>query len=218
MLAPRLTVYPEFGRDPERWLDPGLRFAVLDRSDAEGLGRDDPGSSRSGCEAVAGGRAEVILVGRVHRLVLGRRVTPPRSSPAGRRPEGGRSARCWPACGSARRSGEDEIVTLFSARGPRWRRWPSWPTSCAGGGRRRGHLRAQPQHQLHQRVHVQVPVLRLLQGAAVAQPAGHALPADPRRHRRAVVEAGEEGATEVCLQGGIHPDFDGDYYIDVARR
>ena len=26
------------------------------------------------------------------------------------------------------------------------------------------------------------------------------------------------GATEVCLQGGIHPDFDGDYYIDVAGR
>jgi FO synthase len=32
-----------------------------------------------------------------------------------------------------------------------------------------------------------------------------------------VVEAWEEGATEVCLQGGIHPDFDGDYYIDVCR-
>jgi FO synthase len=30
-------------------------------------------------------------------------------------------------------------------------------------------------------------------------------------------EAWEVGATEVCLQGGIHPDFDGDYYIDVAR-
>ncbi len=25
------------------------------------------------------------------------------------------------------------------------------------------------------------------------------------------------GATEVTLQGGIHPDFDGDYYIDVTR-
>lgn len=25
------------------------------------------------------------------------------------------------------------------------------------------------------------------------------------------------GATEVCLQGGIHPDFDGDYYVDVTR-
>ena len=32
-----------------------------------------------------------------------------------------------------------------------------------------------------------------------------------------VVEAAEAGATEVCLQGGIHPDFDGDYYLDVSR-
>ncbi len=32
-----------------------------------------------------------------------------------------------------------------------------------------------------------------------------------------VVEAADLGATEVCLQGGIHPSFDGDYYIDVTR-
>ena len=32
-----------------------------------------------------------------------------------------------------------------------------------------------------------------------------------------VKEAWDMGATEVCLQGGIHPDFDGDYYIDVTR-
>src|SRR4029079_14628226 len=32
-----------------------------------------------------------------------------------------------------------------------------------------------------------------------------------------VDEAAALGATEVCLQGGIHPDFDGDYYIDVCR-
>ena len=31
-LAPRLTVYPEFALDPGRWLDPALRFPVLDRS------------------------------------------------------------------------------------------------------------------------------------------------------------------------------------------
>ncbi|MBU3702490.1 MAG: 7,8-didemethyl-8-hydroxy-5-deazariboflavin synthase subunit CofH, partial [Acidimicrobiia bacterium] len=30
-------------------------------------------------------------------------------------------------------------------------------------------------------------------------------------------EAADRGATEVCLQGGIHPDFDGEYYIDVTR-
>ena len=30
-------------------------------------------------------------------------------------------------------------------------------------------------------------------------------------------EAHANGATEVCLQGGIHPDFDGDYYIDMCQ-
>jgi FO synthase len=30
-----------------------------------------------------------------------------------------------------------------------------------------------------------------------------------------VRQAEDAGATEVCLQGGIHPDFDGDYYVEV---
>jgi FO synthase len=34
---------------------------------------------------------------------------------------------------------------------------------------------------------------------------------------RRVREAWERGATEVCLQGGIHPAFDGDYYESVVR-
>ena len=36
-LAPRLTIYPEFVQQPELWQHPALRFAVMDRSDAEGL-------------------------------------------------------------------------------------------------------------------------------------------------------------------------------------
>jgi len=35
--------------------------------------------------------------------------------------------------------------------------------------------------------------------------------------QRRVVEAWERGATEVCLQGGIHPAFDGEYYLSVVR-
>jgi 7,8-didemethyl-8-hydroxy-5-deazariboflavin synthase CofH subunit len=31
------------------------------------------------------------------------------------------------------------------------------------------------------------------------------------------VEAWEQGATEVCLQGGIHPGFTGEFYLDVLR-
>src|SRR5215217_1321418 len=51
ILAPRLTVYPELAADPGRWLDDALRFPVQDRSDAEGLGRDD--RWYSGAEAPA---------------------------------------------------------------------------------------------------------------------------------------------------------------------
>lgn len=32
---------------------------------------------------------------------------------------------------------------------------------------------------------------------------------------RRCVEADERGATEVCLQGGIHPDYTGDFYLEV---
>jgi FO synthase len=34
---------------------------------------------------------------------------------------------------------------------------------------------------------------------------------------RRAAEAWERGATEVCLQGGIHPAFTGDYYAEVVR-
>src|SRR5438477_8962174 len=66
-LAPRLTIYPEFALAPERWLDEAMRFPVLDRSDAEGLGRDDPGAvfpqTVGEVRNVADG-AEVVLIGR----------------------------------------------------------------------------------------------------------------------------------------------------------
>jgi FO synthase len=32
-----------------------------------------------------------------------------------------------------------------------------------------------------------------------------------------VRDAADRGATEVCLQGGIHPDFDGEFYLRVVR-
>ena len=31
------------------------------------------------------------------------------------------------------------------------------------------------------------------------------------------VEAEARGATEVCLQGGIHPEFTGQFYVDVLQ-
>ena len=34
---------------------------------------------------------------------------------------------------------------------------------------------------------------------------------------RRATEAWERGATEVCLQGGIHPDYTGETYVGICR-
>ena len=39
-LHERLTIYPRFALDPDRWVDAGLQSAVLDRIDGEGLPRN----------------------------------------------------------------------------------------------------------------------------------------------------------------------------------
>jgi len=40
---------------------------------------------------------------------------------------------------------------------------------------------------------------------------------DAKELYRRVVEAQQLGATEVCLQGGIHPDYTGQTYLDILR-
>ena len=183
VLAPRLTAYPEFVLDPERWIDPALRFAVLDRSDAEGLGRDDPGAvlpQRFGQAADVGTGAEVVVVGRRSTawysgadgspatLLPGRGVGPGR---------GGRGPRRRARRSRGRRGRDRHAVRGAGPRGRGRRRGRR--RAAPAGGRRRGHVGPQPQHQLHQRLHVQVQVLRVLQGPAVAQPARQAVPARP---------------------------------------
>jgi FO synthase len=221
-LAPRLTIYPEFVAAPDRWLDPGLVFAVGDRADAEGLGRDDPGSvfpERTLENAKAGTGAEIVLTGvRSTAWYSGADAEPPTLVPGVRRPVRGRVAEVLAGVEAGQTVGEDEIVALFGARGPEvvavaevadeLRRDAVGDTvtfvrnrninytnvctfKCKFCGFSKGPL------SLNLRG---TPYLLTLDDIA-------------ERSR----EAWELGATEVCLQGGIHPDFDGDYYIDVAR-
>ena len=82
----------------------------------------------------------------------------------------------------------------------------------AGGRRRRRHLRDQPEHQLHERLLRGVPLLRVR--AAGGRSGGvhaHARRRWPTERRR----RGRDGASEVCMQGGIHPDLPGSFYLDL---
>jgi FO synthase len=220
-LAPRLTIYPEFALAPTRWLDEATRFAVMDRSDAEGLGRDDPGAvfpQKVGEYKNVGDGAEVVLVGRRStQWYSGADVHPPRLLPGSPR-AGGAVGEVLAGVRLGQEPGEAELVTLFTARGPEvaavahladelraeavgdavtWvsNRNINYTNVCTFKCRFCGFSKG--------------PLSLNLRGTP------YLLTLDDIAGR--VREAWDMGATEVCLQGGIHPNFDGDYYLDVTR-
>ncbi|HRB02698.1 MAG TPA: 7,8-didemethyl-8-hydroxy-5-deazariboflavin synthase CofG, partial [Ilumatobacteraceae bacterium] len=122
-LAPRLTIYPEFVRKPEQWLHQSLRFRVMDRSDAEGLARDDPGAiwpeKVTAADVVMDG-AEVVLVGhRSTQWYSGATNPPPVLLPSSRGARAtGAIAEVLAGVHAGQEVGYEQIVTLFRARGP----------------------------------------------------------------------------------------------------
>jgi FO synthase len=220
-LAPRLTVYPEFALAPDRWLDPALRFPVLDRSDAEGLGRDDPGAvwpERHAAAANVGTGAEVVQVGRRSTAWYSGADAVPQVLVPGPARVGGAVAEVLDGVRAGQEPGVAELVTLFGARGPEVRavaaladelravavgdpvtyvvnRNINYTNVCTFKCRFCGFSKGPLSLNLRGR-----PYLLTLDDIA-------------ERAR----EAWDRGATEVCLQGGIHPSFDGEFYLDVTR-
>jgi len=218
-LVPRLTVYPEFATN--QWLDQNVRFAVLDRSDAESLGRDDPGAvfpERYEDATNVGTGAEVIQVGRRSTAWYSGADRSPMGLVPGRGRVGAAVADVLAGVELGQEPGVDELVTLFTARGPEVLAIAEF----ADGLRHKvnGDVVTYVRNRNINYTNVctykcsfcgfsKGPLSLNLRGKP------YLLSNDEIVGR--VQEAHELGATEVCLQGGIHPDFDGDYYLDVVR-
>jgi FO synthase len=223
VLAPRLTIHPEFALDPERWLDDAMRFPVLDRSDAEGLGRDDPGAvlpqklTPPTPEQVDGG-IEILQVGpRSTAWYSGANVAPATLVP-GSGSAGGRVAEVIAGSRLGQTLGVDEIVALFSARGP------ELEAVAAYADELRQSVVGDVVTWVHNRNinYTNVCTFKCRFCGFSKGPLSLNLRGTPylltlEDLAERTAEAAALGATEVCLQGGIHPDFDGDYYIDVTR-
>ena len=222
-LAPRLTIYPEYACNPTRWLPSELAFRVMDRMDAEGLARDDPGAvwpeKVTAADVVLDG-AEVVLVGhRSTQWYSGATQPPPQLLPApGSSRVRGAVAEVIEGVHSGQEVGAEQIISLFRARGPEvtavaqladelrraavgdaitWvhNRNINYTNVCTFKCRFCGFSKG--------------PLSLNLRGAP------YLLTLDDIAGRAA--EAWAMGASEVTLQGGIHPSFDGDYYVDVTR-
>jgi len=222
VLVPRLTVYPEYATVPERWLDEAMRFAVLDASDAEGLAREEPWCSGGDLEppALVGHDArEPSLDGAGNRAAGGANpgaggAVPPAPVPTFRSPVD--EVLAGVAAGAE--VGEDEIVTLFSARGPELR------AVAAMADALREHAVGDVVTWVANRNinYTNVCTFKCRFCAFSKGPLSLNLRGAPyllslEEIAERVRQAEEAGATEVCLQGGIHPSFDGEYYLEVIR-
>ncbi|MDH3299075.1 MAG: bifunctional FO biosynthesis protein CofGH [Acidimicrobiia bacterium] len=223
-LAPRLTIHPEFALDPQRWLDENLRFAVLDRSDAEGLGRDDPGAVfPQKAEFVKHGDdgADVVLIGdRSTQWYSGAPVTPVELVD----PEQAGGVTTGPVAEviagvrAGQEPGFDELLTLFRARGPEVA-----AVAALADDLRREIVGDEITYVVNRNInYTNVCTFKCRFCGFSKGPLSLNLRGTPylltlEEMQARVIEARQKGATEVCLQGGIHPDFDGDYYIDVCR-
>ncbi len=210
VLAPRLTVHARYARPATGvvdgsglagapigtgdrvWLDDGLRFPVLDRSDAEGLARDD-------------------------RWYSGHEDAPPRVLP-GRAAAGGAVGEVLAGALLGQELDVDQIVTLFGARGPE----VAAVAEVADDVRRTdvGDVVTWVQNRNINYTNVCTFKCRFCgfsKGPLSLNLRGTPYLLTLEEIADRVREAWDGGATEVCLQGGIHPDFDGDYYVDVAR-
>ncbi len=241
-LAPRLTVYPSYAADPGRWLDPALAFPVQDRADADLLARDDPGSvwpERHEAAANVGTGAEVIQIGRrstqwysgadTHPPALltagletpappSRVARPPSVSATEERLAPGAIGEVLAGVRGGQVPGEAELVTLFGARGP-----DVDAVAALADELRRQTVGDTVTYVVNRNInYTNVCTFRCTfcgfsKGPLSLNLRGkpYLLTLDDIAER--TIEAAERGATEVCLQGGIHPSFDGDFYVDVVR-
>ncbi len=194
VLAPRLTIYPEYVCDAERWIDPRLRCTVRQVSDAEGLARDDLWAS-------------------------GGDDPPPTILPFGR-PARARNAVGAVLAGveAGEEVGVDEIVTLLQARGP------EVAAVCELANAIRSEVVGDDVTFVRNRninytnvCTFKCKFCAFSKGPLSLNLRGNPYLLDLPEVQRRVLEAVDCGATEVCLQGGIHPDFDGDFYVHVAQ-
>ncbi|HEY6870060.1 MAG TPA: 5-amino-6-(D-ribitylamino)uracil--L-tyrosine 4-hydroxyphenyl transferase CofH [Novosphingobium sp.] len=186
-LAQRLAIGPGHARAAARWTDPGITALVLRAVDARGLPRSD--------EWFAGHGDAVPHV------------------PAG--PATPQVAEVIARAAGGERLGEAAIATLFEAEGDDYH-----ALVALADRMRRETVGETVTYAVNRNINYTNICLYKCGFCAFSKGSTRALrgPAyrlDLDEIGRRAAEAWERGATEVCLQGGIHPDYDGNTYLDV---
>src|SRR5579864_3531639 len=192
-LLERLAIYPAYAREATRWVAPQLVPAVLHLSDSEGFARVErwsPGSVEP---------LPTIQMPRVAAL------------------DGALTL----ALSRAQRGSElskDEIVRLFAARGDEIA-----AVAVAADELRAAVNGERVTYVVNRNInytnvcYFRCQFCAFSKGKLSENLRGRPYDLDVAEIQRRTREAWARGATEVCMQGGIHPDYTGATYLEICR-
>ena len=194
VLVPRLPIYPAHARELSRWSDPAIRPAILRASDGEYFARDS--------SWYAGDAAAAPAALRKHASF--------QRSPG--------IDRILARASSGAELSEPEIMRLFEARGE------AFQDVCRAADALRARASGDTVRYVVNRninytnvCSYRCAFCAFSKGKTAAHLRGPAYDLDHNEIARRVREAFRRGATEVCMQGGIHPGYTGNTYLSILR-
>ena len=197
-LTERLTMYPDYAVGLDRWAHPDLHVRMLEMIDAEGFPRID-----EWCP----GDVDIAPPSEVMNAI----VNTPRHVSAD-------IATLLDKASAGEALGEAEIIRLFQSRGDDF-------TAVV---QRADALRAQTNGNSVSFVvnrninytnicYFKCQFCAFSKGKLSENLRGRPYDLSDEEIARRTTEAWERGATEVCMQGGIHPEYTGETYINIVR-
>jgi len=198
-LDQRLTIYPEFARNPDKWLDEQLKFPVLKQSDSCGFAKRDnwtPGSTQP--------------IPHLDKQLMENSITLDQVS--------NNIQRIVTACESQQELSIEDISRLFESRGADF----SYVTQQANRLRNKcnGDIVSFVVNRNINYTNVcyfKCQFCAFSKGKMSENLRGRPYDISAEEIARRTREAWDRGATEVCMQGGIHPDYTGQTYLDIVK-
>jgi FO synthase len=204
-LIERLAITPAFAREPERWADPALRSAIARRSDSMGRARTDDwfagagtpvpealhatfgAGARTAARTRAGRSCDAALLAILARAEQGTGLT------------------------------ADEIVRLFACEGAEL-----VAVLEAADRLREATVGERVSYVINRNINYTNICLyhcgfcAFSKGRGAGDARGPAYRLEDAQIALRAREAWQAGATEVCLQGGIHPSYTGETYLGIV--
>ena len=191
VLTERLTIYPSYVQHADMWLDPALQTFVSRAADTQGFARADgwvPGSLKKPKVELPTRPIFSSLDSTIAAAMAGRALT------------------------------ENEIVGLFESRGD------AFHVVCQAADALREDARGATISYVVTRninytniCYFRCKFCAFSKGKLSENLRGRPYDLSLDEIQRRAKEAWDRGAVEVCLQGGIHPSYDGSTYLSICR-